>query len=75
MRKLRVLAGGLLAASALWLVGCEGGGSGGKGWITYRPNWEYERYERIAVLPGRATTPEAAQQAGILADRLTTLLT
>jgi len=56
------------------LVGCEPSGSG-KGMVTYRPDWEYERYERIAVLPGRATTPHAAHDAEVLADRLTTLLT
>lgn len=62
----------LLPAAVISLAGC---GGGGKALVTQFPRWEYERYQRIAVLPGRATNPQAVGDAAILADRLTTLLT
>lgn len=61
----------LLGAVAL-VAGCNGGGST---YVTQFPRWEHQRYERIAVLPGRAAHRAAARDASILADRLTTLLT
>lgn len=65
-----------LVASALLLitVGLVGCG-GGKATITLHPKWNYERYERVAVVPARPSDPRAQGDAHTLADRLTTLLT
>ncbi len=67
----RTITVGLLAASAC-LVGC---GGGGKVEVTHRPKWEFERYERIAVVPARPSDPRAARDTEVMCDRLTTLLT
>ena len=61
-----------LPAVLALLAGCNGGGNT---YVTQFPRWEHQRYERIAVLPGRAAVRDAARDAGILTDRLTTLLT
>jgi hypothetical protein len=68
----RAIALGVCVISAL-LAGC-GGGERRATYVTHYPQWEYERYDRIAVLPGRAATPKAVRAAGVLADRLTTQL-
>ncbi len=73
MMKRRLAAVGLLI-SAGWLAGC-GGSSSGKATMVRRPQWAYERYERIGVLAGRAVPREAVDDAVLLTDRLTTLLT
>lgn len=67
---------GLIATLVLsgLLSGCGGGGSRREAVITVYPQWEFEGYERIAVMPGRAVVPAAVRDAGLLADRLTTLL-
>jgi len=62
---------GLLGLTLL-LGGCNGGRAT---FVTQYPRWEFQRYERIGVLPGRAAVPQAASQAEVLSDRLTTLLT
>jgi hypothetical protein len=54
------------------LAGC-GGGSRAT-YVTQYPQWEHEHYQRIAVLPGRASSPQGVHAAGVLADRLTTHL-
>jgi hypothetical protein len=70
MRQARPLYFILLFAAALG--GCHRGGTAA---VTQFPQWEFEHYQRVAVLPGRATTPQGASGAGLLTDRLTTLLT
>ncbi len=62
-----------MLATLVVLAGC-GGGHGRSDYVTQVPRWDYQRYERIAVLPGRAAHPGEARDAGILADRLTTYL-
>jgi hypothetical protein len=65
-----------LTAAALLAVVCVAGcNRGGNAYVTQFPRWEYEHYQRLAVLPGRALTPQAARDAGALSERLTTLLT
>lgn len=66
----------LLAGAILALIsGCgSGGGKSRKAVITNHPDWPYDKYERIAVLPGRASTPEGAGVAQRLADQLETRL-
>lgn len=61
----------LLAALAGW-TGC---GRGGATYVTQFPRWDFEQYKRLAVLPGRASTPQGAREAGVLTDQLTTGLT
>jgi hypothetical protein len=63
-----------LCLALIGFVGC-GGGSSRASYVTQHPQWGYEHYERLAVLPGRASSPEAVGVAGLLADRLTTYLT
>jgi len=59
----------------LSLVGWAGCGGGSRGtYVTQYPQWEHQQYQRIAVLPGRASTPQAVPAAGVLADRLTSQL-
>jgi hypothetical protein len=70
MNRRAVLGGLLLVALASW-SGCGGGGAT---YVTQFPRWDFEQYKRIAVLPGRATTPQGAREAGVLTDRLTTAL-
>lgn len=72
MRRSSAMTGGLLLV--LTLCGCNGGG-GGEAYIVRWPQWPYENYERLAVLPGRAVHPRATSEAHVLGDRLTTLLT
>lgn len=71
MNRRTAACGLLLLALAGW-AGCGGGGAT---YVTQFPRWDFEQYKRIAVLPGRASTPQAARDAGMLADRLTTALT
>jgi hypothetical protein len=54
------------------LAGCHGGSRAS--YVTEHPDWDYAHYQRIAVLPGRASTPEGVRAAGVLADRLTSEL-
>ncbi len=54
------------------LMGCSGRSRGT--YVTQYPQWDYQHYERLAVLPGRASTPQAVREARLLADRLTTAL-
>lgn len=60
---------GLRALSFLLLLAAWGCGGGGKStYITQYPRWDWEEYERIAVLPFRCPpdkpgAPEAARQA------------
>ncbi len=54
------------------LTGCHGGSRAS--YVTQHPQWEYEQYQRVAVLPGRASTPQGVRAASVLADRLTTEL-
>ncbi len=61
----------LAALSAL--AGC--GGRGSKTFVTHVPQWEYQNYKRVAVVAGKPTDPRASNDARLLADRLTTLLT
>ncbi len=70
-RRTLVLVFGVALAA---LSGCGGGGKSRKAVITNRPQWDFERYERIAVLPGRASTPDGAAVAQRLADQLETRL-
>ena len=70
MTRSRVAAWGLVVA-ALWLTGCGGGGGAV---VTRRPQWEFEQYERIAVVPASPCDPRAGRDAQLLADRMTTLL-
>lgn len=60
---------GLLAAG---LAGCNGKRAT---YVTRFPDWEYQDYERIAVVPARPAEPEAEAAAKELAEQLTTLLT
>lgn len=55
------------------LAGCSG--RAGSAFVVNLPDWPYTDYERIAVLPGQATDPMGLPHAGVLSDRLTTLLT
>ena len=59
----------------LLLAGLAGCGRGGATLVTQFPRWDFEHYKRLAVLPTRVSTPQAAREAGVLTDRLTTLLT
>lgn len=68
MRKLRLALVGTLLLSGL--IGCGGGSV----WVVRHPRWAYDRYERLAVVPARPSTPHAAADADLLADRLTTML-
>ena len=63
------------AGAVLSLAGLTGCGGGGSAYVTQFPRWDFERYQRIAMLPGRASSREAVGDAGVLADRLATLLT
>jgi hypothetical protein len=63
----------VLLLSLMALGGCHG--RGGNAVVTQYPRWEYQKYSRLAVVPGHATRPEAAGDAAVLSDRLTTLLT
>jgi hypothetical protein len=68
----RIGIAGILSLSLL-LIGC--GGGSGKTVITRFPQWDFERYERIAVLPLRTPNPhavEAARQAGFELEHLLT---
>jgi len=56
------------------LAGLAGCGRGRAAYVTQFPRWDYGSYHRVAVLPGRASTPQADREAGVLADRLTSLL-
>lgn len=60
----------LLMATAAW-TGC---GRGGATNVTQFPRWDFEHYKRLAVLPGRASVAQAARDAALLVDRLTTEL-
>lgn len=62
------------AAALFALVGLAGCGERRGTVVTQFPRWNHEQYKRIAVLPGRATTPQAVPDAAVMADRLTTLL-
>ncbi len=66
----RVGAVGVLILAAL-VAGCGGGRAT---YVTQMPQWNYEVYERIAVLPPKVTDRRAARDADVLTDRLTTLL-
>jgi hypothetical protein len=67
---LRVVLPGVCVGLAA-LAGC---GRGGAAYVTQFPQWDFENYQRLAILPGRAATAPAARDAGVLADRLTTEL-
>lgn len=71
MPRQRVLGLGSLILLAL-AGGC--GPRGGDTYVTRYPRWEFADYQRLAVLPGRATTPNAVRDASLLSERLTTLL-
>jgi hypothetical protein len=60
----------VLLPTLMALVGC----GGGKALIVHHPNWNYEAYERIAVLPGSTLEPQAMTDAARLADQLETYL-
>jgi hypothetical protein len=62
---------GVLLLGAL-LAGC--GGSSRATWIVRQPDWEFERYERLAVLPASVRDPNATLAAEQLTDVLTNLL-
>jgi hypothetical protein len=62
-----------VCTAATLLCGC-GGGSRREAAITVYPNWEFQNYERIAVLPTKVSDRKAADAAGVLNDRLTELL-
>lgn len=62
-----------LIGSLLLLTGLTGCG-GGSAWVTRHPRWQYQHYERVAVVPARPADPRATEDALLLADRLTTLL-
>lgn len=66
----RRMTSGWFLLGVAFLAGC----GGGETYVVRYPQWDFERYERIAVLPGKANSPEAAREAALLADRLTTLL-
>lgn len=65
----RALSVGLLAAAAVLLPGC-GGGKSRPGVVVNRPDWAFEDYQRLAVLPGRSTSLEGAKFAAELAEQL-----
>jgi hypothetical protein len=67
----RAAAVGVLALAA-GLTGCGGGRAT---YVTQVPQWNYQVYKRIAVLPPKVPDPRAAREAELLTDRLTTLLT
>ena len=55
--------------------GCDGGGGSGKTFITRHPNWNYEAYERIAIVPfhypkNKPGAREAALQATYMLEDL-----
>ncbi|MBK8915199.1 MAG: hypothetical protein IPM64_11485 [Phycisphaerales bacterium] len=62
--------------SALVLVGAAGCGGGGSGVtvLVNKPDWAYERYQRIAVLETRCSDPRARSHADHLTARLTEIL-
>ncbi len=61
---------------AVVLVALAGGcHRGGSTFVTQHPNWDFEHYQRLAVLPGRSATPQGVPGVSILTDRLTSLLT
>jgi len=69
-RKHAVLGGWLLAAAMT--AGC--GGRGGVVELTQFPRWDFQQYQRLAVVPAGAADPRALADARVLTDRLTTLL-
>ncbi len=65
-----------LQAGVIVLVALAGGcHRGGATFVTQHPDWDFDRYPRLAVLPGRATSPQGVPGAAVLTDRLTSLLT
>jgi hypothetical protein len=52
-----------LVLSVLPVVGCSGSGGSEKTFITRYPRWEFQKYERIAVLPFATENPRAAEAA------------
>lgn len=56
---------------ALLAVGCGGGGGKGEGVIVRNPDWAFEKYERIAVIPFGSSDPKckaAADQTSLLLE-------
>lgn len=73
MRLIRSVLAGVLGFTVLFVLsGCAGGG---KAEIVQHPQWDYEHYERLAVLPVKATEPKARRDADLVTDRLIALLT
>jgi hypothetical protein len=66
--------GAILFTAALAALLPFAGCGGGKTYVTRHPQWEYEQYQRVAVVPAKPSDPRAQEQAKLLADRLTTLL-
>ncbi len=60
----------LLAAVALGAFGC----GGGKAIVVNRPDWEYTRYETLAIAPTQARGIAAGSSASTLTQRLSSLL-
>lgn len=70
-KRCAIAAAGLL----VWLgAGCGGGGRSERGVVINQPDWPFEQYRRLAVLPGRAINPEGARYAGLLSEQLEALL-
>ena len=70
LRGLKVLS--FLSLLVVW--GC-GGGGGKRAFITQYPGWDWEQYERIAIVPfrcpeGKPGAPEAARQATYMLEDL-----
>ncbi len=52
-----------LVLGALPAAGCSGSGGSEKTFITRYPRWEFQKYQRIAVLPFATENPRAAEAA------------
>lgn len=65
-----------MLAAGVMLLGASGCGGGGSGVtvLVNKPDWSYERYQRIAVLETRCSDPRARSHADHLTARLTEML-
>lgn len=63
----------LMTLALTALTGCGGGGSK-ESVIVHKPDWAFEKYKRIAVLPTKCSDPRAKSHGDHLTARLTEML-